>query len=150
MAYQRFQAAPAACIACRFHFSLLYLLKCTPKNEMSTQSTRQHAGCCMHCIKYPAEAKSVLWLLARGMPLFGTFCSELAELTTNMHFPQRQESIGIALALCGNMLISVSLNLQKYAHNRESQSFPWKMSWLRGMTYAYMSLSMCHKLAGLC
>jgi len=29
----------------------------------------------------------------------------------------RQERIGISLALCGNVLISVSLNTQKYAHN---------------------------------
>lgn len=29
----------------------------------------------------------------------------------------KQERTGIALALCGNVLISVSLNTQKYAHN---------------------------------
>ena len=40
--------------------------------------------------------------------------------STCLHFPSftQQELSGIALALSGNILISASLNLQKYAHNK--------------------------------
>jgi uncharacterized membrane protein len=43
----------------------------------------------------------------------------------------RQEKIGIILALCGNVLISVSLNTQKYAHNENEKRSAGKVSYLR-------------------
>ena len=43
----------------------------------------------------------------------------------------RQEQIGIVLALCGNVLISVSLNTQKYAHNKNEERGAGKLSYLK-------------------
>ena len=43
----------------------------------------------------------------------------------------RQEKVGIILALSGNVLISVSLNTQKYAHNANEARGTAKVSYLR-------------------
>jgi len=43
----------------------------------------------------------------------------------------RQEQIGIVLALSGNVLISVSLNMQKYAHNQNEARGVAKQSYLK-------------------
>ena len=43
----------------------------------------------------------------------------------------RQEKIGIVLALSGNVLISVSLNTQKYAHNKNEERGAGKLSYLK-------------------
>ena len=43
----------------------------------------------------------------------------------------RQEQIGIVLALSGNVLISVSLNTQKYAHNKNEERGAGKLSYLK-------------------
>jgi drug/metabolite transporter (DMT)-like permease len=43
----------------------------------------------------------------------------------------RHEKIGITLALVGNVLISVSLNTQKYAHNKNEERGAHKLSYLK-------------------
>ena len=48
------------------------------------------------------------------LTLYGLFCRQTCFPFQSL---TKQERTGIALALCGNVLISVSLNTQKYAHN---------------------------------
>ncbi|XP_034029733.1 NIPA-like protein 2 [Thalassophryne amazonica] len=55
--------------------------------------------------------------------------SHLTEVRDN---PVQAYLLGIIISICGNVLISISLNIQKYAHVRQSQrsSKPYYTSWL--------------------
>jgi hypothetical protein len=58
-------------------------------------------------------------------------CPEVSESAAHAFTLSRTEKIGVVLALSGNVLISVSLNTQKYAHNQNEMRGAAKLSYLK-------------------
>lgn len=57
-------------------------------------------------------------IIADAFPLDSSYENMTANVTAPRLFDPRRRAIGVTLAVSGNIMISLALSVQKYAHNR--------------------------------